>query len=1152
MKLIESYLQTCNGLLQKADLVARKNKSLNSRLAYSLTCLRIRFQYSLINTKGIKNRAKILASRLFDEDYYLANNPDVRTSNTYPLAHFMKYGAFEGRFPNPIFDPVYYLKTNPDVKKSGINPLLHYILHGEVEGREPFPNIFATDCYSDYKNNRSSNSGFLRYCIDYLGYGKVVSEIFEKDIKSASKLTGIQHLDQAQFSSRCIDNAATKSILSSIKSDKKHIEKSSSINSISKLSIIILNLNGCTLLDKLFASFTEHIKFPVHEIIVVDHNSSDQSLEVLKSYSQKLPITIVECKQNFSFSYSNNRAVERASGDVILFLNNDIVFEQDCITSAINLLNNPSIGVVGIKLYEESVNQNFSPVVLEDDYHHIGVRFKPDFNSLFYRPYNARPSFQDVLIKDFPACFSVVTAAFMLLRRDEFLSIGGFSEAYEYGYEDVDLCLKYRFSISKKVVCSNDFYAVHADGKTRKKADLKDKQRRRLVNDKAFRQRFGYLLRRQIRCERLTDDGSLGYGPLHIAFAVTEALETTKAGDFFTALELGQSLSRKFGYRISYLPLDDWYCLSGVDVVIAMRDDFDPDKIEVCEPHLVKVAWLRNWFERWIEFNKLSHFNIVACSSNLSKEYVSETTGLPTELLRIASNPNRFSLKGSFTKENIDYVFTGSYWGVKREIIDCLNPQALPQYKGAIYGYGWQAYEPFMPIYKGFLNYAGLPSIYRSSKIAIDDANHVTKAFGSINSRVFDALVSGTLVVSNGKVGVQEIFGDLLPTYDSRESLMELLNTYLSKPSLLKETVQKLRQTVLNAHTYEHRSDELRIMLQAYARDMLSVSIKIPVPDISQQEEWGDYHFAKSLGKEIRKYGHSVRIDAMPDWDCPDSLEDDVVIVLRGLSEYIPHPDKINILWNISHPDKVSEEEYEKYDHVFIASLEYSKQLQASLNVPVSPLIQCTDPDIFFPTQSTKSQEKSTLLFVGNSRKVFRKSVKYSIQKGLNLSVYGTRWRDLIPAEYLKGEHIPNHALHRYYGNAEIVLNDHWESMAKLGFLSNRLFDVGASMGFVISDYASGIDSVFADAIPTYRNQDEFNQLVDFFMSRPDKRKQKAKHLHQTVIENHTFADRADKILEVVRDLAVKKLEHPQDLPLKNRDGAFPISVPRKNSLLLQ
>jgi hypothetical protein len=44
-------------------------------------------------------------SPLFDSDWYLANNADVRDAGLNPFMHFMQWGRWEGRFPNPWCDP---------------------------------------------------------------------------------------------------------------------------------------------------------------------------------------------------------------------------------------------------------------------------------------------------------------------------------------------------------------------------------------------------------------------------------------------------------------------------------------------------------------------------------------------------------------------------------------------------------------------------------------------------------------------------------------------------------------------------------------------------------------------------------------------------------------------------------------------------------------------------------------------------------------------------------------------------------------------------------------------------------------------------------------------------------------------------------------
>ena len=66
-----------------------------------------------------------------------------------PLAHYLQYGADQGRKPNPLFDTAYYLRQYPDVLESGLNPLAHYIEFGAYRGSKPEPS-FLTPAY--YRN----------------------------------------------------------------------------------------------------------------------------------------------------------------------------------------------------------------------------------------------------------------------------------------------------------------------------------------------------------------------------------------------------------------------------------------------------------------------------------------------------------------------------------------------------------------------------------------------------------------------------------------------------------------------------------------------------------------------------------------------------------------------------------------------------------------------------------------------------------------------------------------------------------------------------------------------------------------------------------------------------------------------------------------
>lgn len=65
-------------------------------------------------------------------------------------------------------------------------------------------------------------------------------------------------------------------------------------------------------------------------------------------------------------------------------------------------------------------------------------------------------------------------------------------------------------------------------------------------------------------------------------------------------------------------------------------------------------------------------------------------------------------------------------------------------------------------------------------------------------------------------------------------------------------------------------------------------------------------------------------------------------------------------------------EEYQLYDVVCVGSLHYAKELQKMLTIPVVPLLQCTDTELFYPDPETEKNRGRDYLFIGNSRGVAR------------------------------------------------------------------------------------------------------------------------------------------------------------------------------------
>ena len=78
----------------------------------------------------IRDYNLIKKSGLFDSEYYLANNEDVKKAKVDPIKHYLKFGWKEGRNPSGEFDGNKYLNKRPDVRVAGICPLVHYIKFG--------------------------------------------------------------------------------------------------------------------------------------------------------------------------------------------------------------------------------------------------------------------------------------------------------------------------------------------------------------------------------------------------------------------------------------------------------------------------------------------------------------------------------------------------------------------------------------------------------------------------------------------------------------------------------------------------------------------------------------------------------------------------------------------------------------------------------------------------------------------------------------------------------------------------------------------------------------------------------------------------------------------------------------------------------------
>lgn len=114
-----------------------------------------------------------------------------------------------------------------------------------------------------------------------------------------------------------------------------------------KVSVIIVNWNGLAWLTTCLPSLAK-VTYPNLEVIVVDNGSTDGSLD----YLQRSPVvtTVVRNDTNLGFAYPNNQGIERATGELILCLNNDMSYDPGFIEPLVDACQQPGIGAAQPKM----------------------------------------------------------------------------------------------------------------------------------------------------------------------------------------------------------------------------------------------------------------------------------------------------------------------------------------------------------------------------------------------------------------------------------------------------------------------------------------------------------------------------------------------------------------------------------------------------------------------------------------------------------------------------------------------------------------------------------------------------------------------------------------------------------------------------------
>jgi len=202
-----------------------------------------------------------------------------------------------------------------------------------------------------------------------------------------------------------------------------------------ELSIIIVSWNVREYLLKCISSVKEHVGAIAHEIIVVDNNSSDGSVElVAKHFSD---VVIIHNKENIGFARANNQGFEQSKGEFLLLLNPDTEVRKGSICTVLDFMKKEErAGVAGCRI----VGGNGQ---LQKSVH----RFSTIAGNIIWAMFLDRILFPELRNKYYyqkdPFKVDSITGAFMMVRRAAVGNGPLLNPEYFMYAEEKDMMLKF-------------------------------------------------------------------------------------------------------------------------------------------------------------------------------------------------------------------------------------------------------------------------------------------------------------------------------------------------------------------------------------------------------------------------------------------------------------------------------------------------------------------------------------------------------------------------------------------------------------------------------------------------------------------------------------------------------------------------------------
>ena len=235
------------------------------------------------------------------------------------------------------------------------------------------------------------------------------------------------------------------------------------------LSVVIVNYNVVFFLEQCLNSVFAASKNLNVQIFVVDNNSVDGSINMLKENFSS--VVLIENKENVGFSKANNQAIKRANSPYVLLLNPDTVIEEDTFDKCIDFMNsNTDCGGLGLRMLDGK--GNFLPES-KRGFPSPSVAFYKIFGLSYLFPKSQKfGRYHLGFLSEFEVNeVDVLSGAFMLLRKVTLEKVGLLDEQFFMYGEDIDLSYRIKLGGYKNYYFP-ETKIIHYKGESTKKSSV--------------------------------------------------------------------------------------------------------------------------------------------------------------------------------------------------------------------------------------------------------------------------------------------------------------------------------------------------------------------------------------------------------------------------------------------------------------------------------------------------------------------------------------------------------------------------------------------------------------------------------------------------------------------------------------------------------